>query len=302
MAIVEPLMRASLCLETNILRYKLVLMSAIELASDSDPDKKLENLLSTETSAPPLHFFVKPDSHQQKVLDRFERFSEDEKARVIHIVHESTLILSESLESCNAALITTEFGDITSQAIHNNNYCERSFSIMDYLGRTRQNLSFCNRESITLAKTNKFFEWFDQLTSADQFQMLTRGVEMTSSAQEFLKNHAAQETRIRRELEEQDRINDASRRQKRDSDLSILLEELENCVPYRKDDYDACLALFKRSNSGSSELSFLKKQLKLRKLQSNGALPNNLFTVSHQGRALSLSAIRDKFFALFDEE
>ena len=277
-------------------------MSAIELASDPDSDKKLENLLSTESSAPPLHHFVKPDSHQQKVLGRFESFSEDEKARVLYIVHESTLILSESLESCNAALITTEFSDITSQAIHNNNYCERSFSIMDYLGRTRHNLSFCNRESITLAKTNRFFEWFDTLPSTDQFEMLRRGVEMTSSAQDFLKIHAAQETRIRRALEEQDRLNDASRRQKRDSDLAILLAELENCVPYYREDYDACLALFKRSNSGSSELSFLKKQLKLRKLQSNGALPNHMFTVSHQGRALSLSAIRDKFFALLNEE
>ena len=90
--------------------------------------------------------------------------------------------------------------------------------------------------------------------------------------------------------------------EKRDSDLASLLEELENCVPYHREDYDACLALFKRSNPSSSELSFLKKQLKLRKLQSNGALPNNLFTVSHQGRALSLTAIRDKFFALFNEE
>ena len=173
---------------------------------------------------------------------------------------------------------------------------------MDYLGRTRHNLSFCNRESITLAKTNRFFEWFDTLPSTDQFEMLRRGVEMTSSAQDFLKIHAAQETRIRRALEEQDRLNDASRRQKRDSDLAILLAELENCVPYYREDYDACLALFKRSNSGSSELSFLKKQLKLRKLQSNGALPNHMFTVSHQGRALSLSAIRDKFFALLNEE
>ena len=173
---------------------------------------------------------------------------------------------------------------------------------MDYLGRTRQNLSFCNRESITLAKKNRFFEWFDTLTSEDQFQMLSRGVEMTSSAQDFLEKNAAQETRIRRELEKQDRLNDAVRRQKRDSDLASLLEELGNCVPYHRENYDACLALFKRSNPSSSELSFLKKQLKLRKLQSNGALPNNLFTVSHQGRALSLTAIRDKFFALFNEE
>ena len=51
-----------------------------------------------------------------------------------------------------------------------------------------------------------------------------------------------------------------------------------------------------------NELSFLKKQLKLRKLQSNGALPNQLFTVSSQGRPLSLSAIREKFFALLNEE
>ena len=132
--------------------------------------------------------------------------------------------------------------------------------------------------------------------------MLSRGVEMTSSAQDFLEKNAAQENRIRRALEEQDRLNDATRRQKRDSDLAKLQGELENCVPYHREDYDACLALFKRSNSGTSELSFLKKQLKLRKLQSNGALPNHLFTVSHQGRALSLSEIRDKFFALFDEE
>ena len=132
--------------------------------------------------------------------------------------------------------------------------------------------------------------------------MLRRGIEMTSSAKDFLEKNAAQETRIRRALEEQDRLNDATRRQKRDSDLAKLQGELENCVPYHREDYDACLALFKRSNSGSSELSFLKKQLKLRKLQSNGALPNHLFTVSHQGRALSLSEIRDKFFALFNEE
>ena len=76
-AIVEPLMRASLVLETNILRYKMVLMSAIELASDPDSDKKLESLLSTESSAPPLHFFVKLDSHQffenlkKKILKKF---------------------------------------------------------------------------------------------------------------------------------------------------------------------------------------------------------------------------------------
>ena len=92
------------------------------------------------------------------------------------------------------------------------------------------------------------------------------------------------------------------RRQKQDSELASLLKELGNCVPYQREDYDACLALFKRSKSSSSELSFLKKQLKLRKLQSDGELPNHLFTVSHQGRALSLTAIRDKFFALFNEE
>ena len=40
-AIVEPLMRASLVLETNILRYKLVLMSAIELAREPDFEKKI---------------------------------------------------------------------------------------------------------------------------------------------------------------------------------------------------------------------------------------------------------------------
>ena len=107
------------------------------------------------------------------------------------------------------------------------------------------------------------------MTSADQFQLLRRGVEMTSSAQDFLKKNSAHETWIRRELEEQDRLNDASRRQKRDSDLAKLLEELENCVPYHKENYDACLALYNRSNSGSSELSFLKKQLKLRKLWFN---------------------------------
>ena len=301
-AIVEPLMRASLVLETNILRYKMVLMSAIELANDCDFDRKFENLLSTETSAPSLHFYVKADDHQQRVLDRIDSFSEAQRARVVHIVHESTLILSESLESCNAALMTTEFTDITSRAIHNNNYCERTFSVMDFLGRTRQNLSFCNRESITLAKTNRFFDWFDQLTLADQFQMLNRGCQLTSSAHEFLERNAAQETTIRRELEEQDRLNDAARREKRDSDQATLLTELKNCVPYRKEDYEACLALFKRSNPSSSELSFLKKQLKLRKIQSNGALPNQSFTVSNQGRPLSLSAIRDKFFALLNEE
>ena len=301
-AIVEPLMRASLVLETNILRYKLVLMSAIELARESDFEKKFENLLSTESSAPPLHFYVKADEHQQRVLDRIESFSEDQRARVIHIVHESTLVLSESLESCNAALMTTEFTDITSRAIHHNNYCERSFSVMDYLGRTRQNLSFCNRESITLAKTNKFFGWFDQLELEDQFQMLSRGCQLTKNAQEFLEKNAAQETNIHRELEEQDRLNEAVRREKRDSDQATLVAELENCVPYRREDYQACLALFKRSNPSLNELSFLKKQLKLRKLQSNGALPNQLFTVSSQGRPLSLSAIREKFFALLNEE
>ena len=300
--LVEPLMRASLVLETDILQYKLVLTSAIELARDSDFEKKFDNLLSTESSAPPLYHFVKPDSHQQKVLDRLETFSDDERARVVHIVHEATLILSESLESCNATLITTEFGDITARAIHNNNYCERSFSVMDYLGRTRQNLSFYNRESITLSKTNKFFEWFDQLALPDQFQMLIRGKDLTSCAQDFLNKNAAQENNIRRELEKQDRLNDAARRQKRDSDQAMLATELENCVPYHKEDYDACLTLFKASNPGTGELSFLKKLLKLRKLQSNGALPNQSFTVSQQGRPLSLSAIREKFFALFDEE
>ena len=82
----------------------------------------------------------------------------------------------------------------------------------------------------------------------------------------------------------------------------MLVEELENCVPYHKEDYGACLALFKASHPDTNEVTFLKKLLKLRKLQSNGALPNKSFTVSQQGRPLSLSAIREKFFALFDEE
>ena len=75
--VIEPLMRASLCLENEVRNYKRVLLTAIDLCEMSDNQEQYEALCELSVSSPALYSFFKPDPLQDRVLNCLNNLSFD---------------------------------------------------------------------------------------------------------------------------------------------------------------------------------------------------------------------------------
>lgn len=301
-SLIEPLMRASLVLEDQVHSYKAVLMEVIEISRNEDAEEKFDQLRTIGDISPSLSKYVQPSELQRTVLQRYDFFDEKECARVIYIIDEATRQLASSLASANATLIEADFQDIADGAIHTNNACERAFSLMDFLGRSRQNLSFTGRETICLTKANRFFTQFDKLSSSEQIQLLDKARNLAYAAKNLIQDHQHEEERLRQKMEEEERAAETARRKRKDDLKARLIKDLHGYVPYFSADYGMCWTFYRRHHPQAKEFNFLKKLLKLKKIESNGNLSPGSFTCSYKGKLLSLDRVRAKLVQLLDDE
>ena len=79
-------------------------------------------------------------------------------------------------------------------------------------------------------------------------------------------------------------------------------DDLHGFVPYLSTDYDMCWNSYRRSHPQVKEFDFLKKLLKLKKIESNGKLSPGSFTCSYKGKLLTLDRVRSKLLQLLDDE
>ena len=277
-------------------------MDIINVASNEDAEEKFDLLRTIGDSFPSILKYIQPSELQRTVLERYDTFNEKECARALFIVDEATRQLANSLESANATLIEADFQDIADGAIHTNNACERAFSLMDYLGRSRQNLSFTGRETICLSKANRFFTAFDKLSSDKQIQLLNRARDLTYAAKNLIQGHQQEEERLRQRMEEEEREAEIARRKRKDDVKARLIQDLHGFVPYLSTDYDTCWNSYRRRHPQVKEFDFVKKLLKLKKIESNGKLSPGSFTCSYKGKLLTLDRVRSKLLQLLDDE
>ena len=298
--IVEPLFRASLCLESEVKKYKDVLEHAIEICELEDMDEKLDIMLDSKTYSPELHSFEKLDRLQQNVFAMTEDMSADDEERVKYILDLSSKILANSLKMANASIIEADLSEIRSGAVHHNNFAESSFSKLDYIERSRQNLSFLNKETLIMSQSNGFIEWFDSLEQERKSKLLDRSRQLVSTMITMVKTQQSLEDELRIDLERRETAEITRQRNRRASLKSELLDSLGGCIPHSQADYASELALFLEMNINLSERDFLRQLLQLKKLENDGARPAKMFTLSVKGKALSTENLRQKFFVLIE--
>ena len=297
--VIEPLMRASLCLENEVRNYKRVLLTAIDLCEISDDEEQYEALCELSVSSPALYSFFKPDPLQDRVLNCLNNLSFEEEERLMFIVSLSLRTLGNSLRMANSTLIEAELTDVQDNAVHHNNFAESAFSKLDFIERSRQNLTFLNKETIILSQSNGLIQWLDSLDSTDKSNVLRESRNMVNCVTELMRNSQISEDQLRMDIHREEVNEHARKKQLKASKKSSLLTSLGGCNPQTEESYHRELRNFLAQNNRKREKDFLRLILQLKKLESDGAKPVKAFSCSLKGKPLSTAELRQKLFNLF---
>ena len=143
---------------------------------------------------------------------------------------------------------------------------------------------------------------FDKLSSDKQIQLLNKARDLTYAAKNLIQGHQQEEERLRQRMEEEEREAEIARRKRKDDVKARLIQDLHGFVPYSSNDYDTCWNSYRRRHPQVKEFDFVKKLLKLKKIESNGKLSPGSFTCSYKGKLLTLDRVRSKLLQLLDDE
>jgi len=197
----------------------------------------------------------------------------------------------------SSVIIDDELSQLPENAILHNNDCEGSFGMLDYVNRTKQNLSFLFKETIVMSVKNDFFVYFDGLRPNDQKLMLKKAHQEQERVLDVVKEDGITEATLRQERAEET-INATTAKCAAMAKKEFELRRMIGVVPSCQAEYKNCLNSF-IEKSNSTEWMFLKFVLQLQKLVDKRNMSASAFTVSHGGIKLSTSALRDKLFCLY---
>ena len=299
--ICEVLFRASLCCEAKVLQYKTVLQELIRICSLEDDIEIVDTLLNSETNQI-LAPFVRLSGKHKWVLSKIEGFSVEGKRRFSHLIEVSCARLATVLNSANSCLLESELDEIQSNVLVNNNNCERAFAVMDYVSRTRSNLSYINKETVVLCQLNGFVSYFNSLSSFEQKDLFESSKVLVQAIRGFLDRYHVDEQQLRQDSI-RDRLQEAQSRLNKDQEKAReIRNSLNEDIPYSASSYQAKWSKYHRDNPGISEFQYLKKLLVLKKIELREKnLPARNFTTSFSGKLLTVAELRAKLFNLFEQ-
>ena len=156
--------------------------------------------------------------------------------------------------------------------------------------------TFLFKETIVLAKTNKFFDWFEAKTEDEQSNLMKMAHTKNKELMTIIKANDSIEDEIRlKESKEREEFN-TQRKSARKNKAAKLTADLFNCVPATKCQYQLEFQKFSKLVSGAdTERKFIELNLKLQKIKTVARkLPAKSFTVSERGEKLQIDSLRKK--------
>ena len=245
--------------------------------------------------------FYKPDGIQLEALDFLEELDDQKMSRVLLMIEKIKEVIIRSILLTNSTLLQIDCTTIVDKADLQNNACERGFSFLDHVNRTRSNLSFVCKEAIVCAKQNGFIRWFKNLPCSEQDQLLRdakkkckvvfEGIKQTQNVEEELR---IEQARLRREF-------NLAKETAMENKLKMLSEKVHFCIPTKKREYGAKIKECKAKTGHFNEAAYLKTLLKIKQITLKSRnLPRSAFTVSANGKQLSTVQLRLKFCELLE--
>ena len=289
--------RAIVKTDTKVAEYKTLLFKMLEIFR-LDADDCFD-MLKLGKKLPFIEKFYHPSDIQLDVITTIDGYDEDQLIRVKAMVDMIKEQIVNSILSINAVLIANEFEGDMNNASLNNNACESSFGMLDYINRTKKNLSFLFKETIVIAVKNKFFESFDRKSVTEQEAMLKKANIQYNEIIKIIKQNDATEESIKLDNETAARQARLECHEMKKLKEKNLREKIYDLVPCDTEAYDQCLAEYLCIAKRSTETVYIKSLLQLLKLcLANKKLPAKSFTLSSKNKALSVDALRIKLFKL----
>ena len=276
--------------------YKEILVKFVSiLRLDSE---EVFDLLHQPQDLPFFGKFFSPSPLQLELLEHVSDFSTDERKRAISIIEHLKGRMIDSILKTNATLITYEFDGLLNNAQLHNNQCERSFGKIKYIESTKDNLAFVLKETIVLAASNKFFDWFEAKTNEEQSSLMKMAKTKNRDLMKIIEANASIEDEIRlKQSKEREEFN-AQKKNALKNKTAKLSAELFECVPATVYQYQVEFEKFSKLVScADTERKFIELNLKLQKIKTMARkLPAKFFTVSERGEKLQIDTLRQKLF------
>ena len=124
--------------------------------------------MTMANNLPYISEYYKPTCAQENLISAIQEFDATQLETALTLVSKIKVILVESILKVHAVIIDHEFEGFLNNANLNNNHCERSFGMLDYINRTRSSVKFILKETREMAKMNNFFASYNRKTKEDQ--------------------------------------------------------------------------------------------------------------------------------------
>ena len=290
----EPLYRSIVKVGTKVSDYRLMLIKILEIMRLDAVE--CFDLMRLGKNIPFVEEFFKPSNNQKTAIQSIDDYDDYQINRAITIVNMVKTQISDSVVRTSSVLIDDEM-QLPENAILHNNPCESSFGMFDNINRTKSNLNFLLKETYVMAVKNKFFRYYDGLSTIEQNALLKKAQEEQERVLKLVEEDCINEEAIRVERAN-DLRNASSARLEAMAKKETELRKKLVFVPSNQAEYPGCLANYLEMST-ANEWTFLKLLLQLEKIVDKKNHTASAFTVSHGGLKLSTAALRDKLFCLY---
>ena len=300
-----------------------MLQDVLEICKIEDPESQIEELLQAK-NYPFLGHFVRLSDKQSKILRDIRTLSAASKERLRFILRHGLQSIQNSIYRVHATILEFQFSDDQLRSSVNNVFSERVFGQLDNISRLHRNLRFVHRETIVMASTNKFWDWFEvwskrkllksysfkyfyksyltmkkDLTDPDQDDLMERSRRLVRNLASQYREADLLEERLRQELQQQKLADNFAEKQKMLAKKNEILADLSGCEVYWAANYSSCLYDFTQAQPTQDEIDFLKLNLRLKKIELKSEnRPASDFALSHKGKIFTVQELRNKLLNL----
>ena len=252
-------------------------------------------MMTLANNLPFISEYYKPTTDQEKLIISMEDFDPVQLDKSISLISKVKETLVQSILKIHATMIENDFDGYLNNASLNNNSCERSFGMLDYINRTKANMNFLLKETRVMAKMNNFFGSYYRKSKEDQSSMWWKAEKIQESVLEIVKDCDSSEETLRRKISKE-----ALKFQKQKLDvfnqkIDMLLKKLDQCIPSHPFQYQSMKMNYLNLNKDSNEVEYLKALLQLKKMQSP-KLPSKAFTTYQNKKLLPIEELKQKYF------
>ena len=300
-----------------------MLLDILEICKIEDAESQIEELFQAKNTTF-LGNFVKPTDKQTKILRDIRKLSAASNERLRYILRLGLQSIQNSIYRVHATILEFQFTDDQLRSSVNNVFSERVFGQLDNISRLHRNLKFVHRETIVMASTNKFWDWFElwskkklltfynsnnfnksyltieqDLTDTDQDDLMDKSRRLVRNLASQYRDADLLEERLRQELQQQKLADNFAEKQKILAKKNKLLADLSGCEVYWAANYSSCLYDFTRAQPTLDEIDFLKFNLALKKIELKSEnRPASDFAFSHKGKIFTVQELRNKLLNL----